>query len=123
VPIRVPSFLVGLFCGGFIVASLWAVSVWWQPQRSPEDSVVYDTCLATQNGNTVACDAYMRVYKRAKENDDALEKKLKEGGAKMLAAGRSKRDVVEWASGMGGVGRQLSDAAGISLKELQDGKY
>jgi hypothetical protein len=65
----------------------------------------------------------MRVYKRAKEKDDALENTLKEGSAKMLAAGRSKRDVVEWAARMGGVGHQLSDAAGISLKELQDGKY
>jgi uncharacterized protein len=50
-------------------------------------------------------------------------RKLASGGAKMLAAGHSKREVVDWASGMGGVGRQLSDAAGLSLRELQEGKY
>ena len=92
-------------------------------QLPAEDAAMYDACLAGQNGNMVACDAYMRVYKRAKSQDDALEKTLKEGGAKMLAAGYSKREVVDWASGMGGVGRQLSDAAGISLRELQEGKY
>jgi hypothetical protein len=122
-PIRVQGFLIGLFCGGFIVASVWAASAWWQPQRSPEDAALYDTCLAAQSGNTVACDAWMRVYKHVKAQDSALEKTLKEGGAKMLAAGHSKREVVDWASRMGGVGHQLSDAAGISLKELQDGKY
>jgi hypothetical protein len=41
----------------------------------------------------------------------------------MLASGASKREVVEWASKMGGVGHQLSDAAGITLNELQGGKY
>lgn len=119
----VRPFLIGLFCGGFIIASVWAVSVWWQPRHAPDAAALYDACLATKNGNTVACDAYMRVYERAKDQDDALEKTLKEGGAKMLAAGHSKREVVDWARGMGGVGHQLSDAAGISLKELQDGKY
>lgn len=52
-----------------------------------------------------------------------MEKKLNEGGAKMRAAGASKREVVEWAIGMGGVGHQISDAAGITLQELQSGKY
>jgi len=115
--------LIGLFCGGIVVASVWAVFAWWKPQQSPEDAVLYDTCLAGKGGNTVACDAWMRVYKRVKAQDDALEKTLREGGAKMLAAGHSKREVVDWASGMGGVGRQLSDAAGLSLRELQEGKY
>jgi len=122
-PIGVRGFLIGMFCGGFVVASVWAIPAWWKPQRSPEDAVLYDTCLATQNGNTVACDAYMRVYKRVKDQSDVLEKALKEGGARMLAAGHSRREVVDWARGMGGVGHQLSDAAGISLQELQDGKY
>ena len=53
----------------------------------------------------------------------ALEKMLKEDGAKLLAAGFSKREVVEWTREKGGVGRQLSDAARISLKDLQDDKY
>ncbi len=119
------GFVAGLLSGGILIAVVWAGSVWWKSsvEHSPEDAAMYDACLAGQNGNTVACDAYMRMYKRVKAKDDALEKTFKEGGAKMLAAGRSKREVVEWASGMGGVGRQLSDAAGISLRELQEGKY
>jgi hypothetical protein len=36
---------------------------------------------------------------------------------------RSKRDVVKWAAEMGGIGSQLSNAASISLKELQSDKY
>jgi hypothetical protein len=126
------SFATGLLCGGLLIAAAWAGSVWWKSHGeindwvdvppSPEDAALYDACLAGR-GNTIACDAWMRVYKRMKAQDDALEKILKEGGARMLTSGASKREVVDWARGMGGVGRQLSDAAGISLKDLQDGKY
>ena len=117
------GFVAGLFCGGVFVAAVWSVSAWWKPQRSPEDAAIYDQCLAGNGGNAVACDAFMRTYKRAKAESDALETKLNEGGAKMLASGASKREVVEWAGKMGGVGHQLSDAAGITLQELQSGKY
>jgi hypothetical protein len=41
----------------------------------------------------------------------------------MLAAGASKRDIVKWVIEMGGVGSQISDAAGITLQELQSDKY
>jgi hypothetical protein len=115
-------FLVGMLCGGAIVAVVWAVAVGWNV-RSEEDAALYDRCLAGNGGSTVACDAFMRTFKRAKANDDALEKILNEGGAKMLAAGASKRDVVKWAIERGGVGSQISNAAGISLKELQSGDY
>jgi hypothetical protein len=64
-----------------------------------------------------------RLYDLERAKAAALEKALKEGGAKMLAAGHTKREVVDWAASMGGVGSQLSDAAGISLRDLQDGKY
>jgi hypothetical protein len=64
-----------------------------------------------------------RLSAGVRAKDAALEKTLKEEGAKLLAAGYSKREVVDWARGMGGVGRQLSDAAGITLNELQSGKY
>jgi hypothetical protein len=117
------GFVAGALCGAILIAAVWAGSVWWRPQLSPEDATVYDTCLAAQNGNAVACDAYMRIYQRVKAKDDALKKTLKEGGAKMLTEGHSKSEVVDWARGMGGVGQQLSGAAGISLRDLQDGKY
>ncbi len=48
---------------------------------------------------------------------------MKKEAAKMLAAGVSKRDVVQWAMDRGFVGSQLSDAVGISLKDLQADKY
>ena len=41
----------------------------------------------------------------------------------MLASGRSKRDVVEWAQQNGLVGSEISDAAGIWLKDLQSNNY
>jgi hypothetical protein len=115
-------FAVGMLCGGIIIAVVWAASVWWNA-RFEQDAALYDACLAGNGGSTVACDAFMRTFKRAKVKDDALEKILNEGGAKMLAAGASKRDVVKWATEMGGVGSQISSAAGISLKELQSGNY
>jgi hypothetical protein len=85
--------------------------------------MIYDACLAGNGGNETACDAYMRIIDRAKARDAKLETILNEGGAKMLASGASKRDVVDWARRMGGVGSQISNAAGISLRDLQSDKY
>ena len=103
---RKGAFVAGLLCGGVLVAAVWGGSVWWslRSELSPDDAALYDQCLTGRQGSTVACDAFMRTYKRAKAQDDAMEKKLNEGGAKMRAAGASKREVVEWAIGMGGVG-------------------
>ena len=56
---------------------------------------------------------------RAAENVTAM----KEEAAKLLAAGFSKREVVQWEMKRGFVGSQLSDAVGISLQDLQAGKY
>lgn len=117
------GFFVGLFCGAIAVASVWAAINWWKPQRSPADDALYDHCLAGNGGNAVACDAFMRVYARAKAKDAALEKILKEGSAKMVASGASKREIVEWAIKMGAVGSQISDAAGITLQDLQADRY
>jgi putative SOS response-associated peptidase YedK len=107
-----------------VIGGVWAgSSILWKTERSPEDAAMYDACLAGKDGNTVACEAYVRVFDRVRAKDAALEKVLNEGGAKMLASGASKRDVVNWARGMGGVGSQISDAAGITLRELQSDKY
>jgi hypothetical protein len=119
----VRGFFIGLFCGAIAVASIWAAAAWWKPQRSPEDLAMYDQCLAGNGGNEVACDAFLRVYAREKAKDAALEAALKQGSAKMFASGASKRDVVEWATKMGAVGSQISNAAGITLRELQTDKY
>jgi hypothetical protein len=73
-------FAVGMLCGGIIIAVAWGASVWWNT-RSEQDAALYDACLAN-GGSTVACDAFMRTFKRAKAKDDALEKTLNEGGAK-----------------------------------------
>jgi hypothetical protein len=114
------GFLAGLLCGGTLIATVWAGSVWWKfpAARSHEDAAIYDECLVAQAGNVVACDALMRMVDRVN-----LEKMLKEKGAQLLAAGFSKREVVDWAKEQGGVGRQLSDAVGMFLRELQEGKY
>jgi hypothetical protein len=61
----------------------------------------------------------MRIIAR----EEAAETAMKKEAATLLAAGFSKREVVKWAIERGFVGSQLSDAVGISLRELQEGKY
>jgi hypothetical protein len=70
------TFVAGLLCGGMIVGLVWSVSVWKTrdanlpsveelfPMRSPSEEAIYDHCLVAQNGNTVACDAVMRIVRR-----------------------------------------------------------
>ena len=72
------GFVAGMLCGGVLVVIVWGASIWWtsRVERSPADAAVYDVCLATQQGNTVACDAFMRTYKRERAKDDVLEKIL-----------------------------------------------
>lgn len=95
-------FYAGLFCGAVLICVVaWGVAGWW-------------TASFAQSSGT---------FNRDKAKVVALEKKLKEGAAKMFAAGASKRDVVKWATEMGGVGSQISDAAGISLTDLQQDNY
>jgi hypothetical protein len=67
----------------------------------------------------VACDAMMRLVERSRIASAAM----KQQAAKMLAAGFSKREVVKWASEQGFVGSDLSDAVGISLRDLQTDNY
>ena len=112
-------FLTGALCGTVFVSALWTASVWWKPRRSAHDEAAYDQCLAAQQGNTIACDAFLRLLQRENEREEVLKKEA----ARLLAAGFSKREVVEWAGKNGFVGKQLSDAVGISLQELQQNKY
>jgi hypothetical protein len=58
-------FITGLLCGGILIAIVWGTSAWWNghPNLSPQDAALYDRCLVGQGGNTVACDALMRVLK------------------------------------------------------------
>jgi hypothetical protein len=114
-------FMIGMLCGGALIAIVWGGSAWWNasPNLSSQNAAIYDNCLLAQGGNTISCDAFMRMVERSRIKSEFL----KTEGAKMRADGVSKRDVVTWAIGMGGVGSQLSDAAGISLTELQSDKY
>jgi len=117
------GFVTGVLCGGMIVTVIWGFTTWWKPERSPEDAAIYDYCLAGNGGNAVACDAFLRNLDRSRIKDAALRKVLNEGSAKMFASGASKRAVVQWAISMGAVGSQISDAAGITVQELQSDKY
>jgi hypothetical protein len=45
---------------------IWAASGWFRPERTPAEAAFYDHRLAAQAGNTVACDAVMRIYNRKK---------------------------------------------------------
>jgi hypothetical protein len=113
-------FVPGTLCGIVFMTAVWVGSNWWKfgPQRSAEDSAIYDHCLP-QHGNIVACDAMMRLIERERTAEAAM----KAQAATLLAAGFSKREVVKWAIDKGFVGSQISDAVGISLQDLQAVKY
>ena len=72
------SFISGLCCGAVLVGVVWAATSLWLQQTKPALSAygqkMYDQCLMTQNGNTVACDAYMRVMIRAQEEAAAKKR-------------------------------------------------
>jgi hypothetical protein len=111
------GFLAGVLCGALLIGVGVGAFVWWKSYdaRSAEDEVTYDACLM-KRGNTVACDALMRELDRERTAETAIKKEA----AKMLASGVSKLDVVLWARGRGVFESQLSDALGISQKELLD---
>jgi hypothetical protein len=113
------TFLTGVACGATVIGAVGAIWLSWKSQRSPEEAAIYDTCLAEKAGNTIACDALLRTFQRNKSAESAM----KGEAARMLAAGFSKREVVQWATERGFAGKQLSDAVGISLRDLQDDKY
>jgi hypothetical protein len=59
-------FFVGLLCGGIIIGIVWVASVWMTSAGglTPSEATFYDHCLVAHDGNTVACDAVMRIYRR-----------------------------------------------------------
>ncbi len=66
---RLRFFLLGVLCGfigmpiiGTLIA-LWATPL---PSRSPEDRMVYDSCLA-QGRTVTACEAVLRLYALARQ--------------------------------------------------------
>ena len=87
----VRGFVPGLLCGAILVAAVWAGSIWWKSRtdRSPSDAAIYDRCLVGNDGNTAACNAFMRMLDR----DRAKGVYPKAEGARLLGAGFSKREV------------------------------
>jgi hypothetical protein len=81
-------FLAGALCGIIFMAVVGAASIWWKPrsERSAEDNAIYDNCLMERSGNTVACDAMMRLLDRERAAENATA--MKEEAAKLLAAGK-----------------------------------
>jgi hypothetical protein len=63
---RVIYCMVGTIVALMVVG---AAAAWWKTRvvRSAEDDAIYDVCLIRHDGNTVVCDALMRVRKRAAE--------------------------------------------------------
>jgi hypothetical protein len=58
------AFVFGFLSGGTLIAMIWGASGWLHTGRTPAEAAFYDRCLVAQSGNTVACDALMRIYKR-----------------------------------------------------------
>lgn len=115
-----PGFLAGAFSaivavGIVMLAWFWSHSM---PARSAEDQGIYDNCLLSRNGNTVACDALMRLLARERTAEAAMLHQA----AKLRAAGFSGCQIERWAASAGFVGSQLSEASGIPLNELQAGR-
>ena len=106
---------------GIVVVGLTVLGWFWShsmPARSPEDQAIYDDCLLSHDGNTVACDALMRLIARER----TAEASLLQAATKLRAAGFSGCEIERWAAKAGFVGSQLSEASGIPLDELQAGK-
>lgn len=125
--------LAGLLCGIIFMAVVGAAALWWKsrPKHSAEDDVIYDLCLATQSGNTVACDAQLRTIAHDRAVLQALEERhradvvaLKEDVNRLLAAGFSKCEITQWASdkrdfiGSRVNGDDLASAMGISFSDM-----
>jgi hypothetical protein len=121
-------FLAGMLCGTVLTVAVGAPLVWWKFTNTwwsyeevmrAQDDDTYDRCLIAQAGNKVACDALMRVLGRY----SAAEIAMKKEAARMLAAGHTKREVIEWGYKHGFSGQQMSEAVGISWRDLIDKKY
>jgi hypothetical protein len=127
------QFLAGFLCGAIFIAVGGAAALWWKSgaKRSAEDDVIYDRCLATQSGNTVACDAQLRVIVHDRAVLQALEERhvadlaaLKEDVNRLLAAGFSKCEITKWAKdkkdfiGSRVSGDDLASAMGISFGDM-----
>ena len=110
--------MTGVLCGIAFMAAIWAGSTWWKLGRSAEDGDTYDHCLVQQHGNTVACDAMMRIFERSRAAEA-----MQAQAATLLAAGFSKREVVKWARDQGFNNLEISAAVGISPQDLHAGKY
>jgi hypothetical protein len=113
-------FIMGALCGAALAVASGLALIWWRhPTRSVEDNAIYDQCLSSRNGNTVACDAMMRLL----EQERLASAALKYRAAQLLAAGFTKREVVKWALKEGFKGSDVADVVGISLEDLQQGKF
>jgi hypothetical protein len=117
--LRDMRFLAGMLCGVIVTTVAGTAWLQWKPQRSADDTAIYDICLMNRAGNTVVCDAEMRTIDRERIAEAEMKKRV----ATLLAAGFSKREVVEWALKSGFNGTQVSEAVGISWKDLIDNKY
>lgn len=110
-----PGFLTGAFCaivviGIAVLAWFWSHSM---PARSAQDQALYDYCLVQQAGNTVACDAWMRMVARGLAHERAFEAELYQRAAQLRAAGFSGCEIERWAaSNTEAVGSELSKASG-----------
>jgi hypothetical protein len=114
-----------LLAGSSIVIVGIAVVAWFwsHPARSTQNQALYDYCLVQQHGNTVTCDAWMRIVTRRIAHERVFEAALYRQAAQLHEAGFSGCEIELWAAkDTEAVGSELSTASGIPLSEIQAGK-
>jgi hypothetical protein len=59
-------FVTGLLCGCVLIGTVWGAWAWstQEAERTPWESAAYDYCLMEKDGNTVACEARLRILRR-----------------------------------------------------------
>ena len=82
--LSIRGFQAGAIAGATLIGIMWAGTVWWTAKsaRSPGDEVLYDSCLVSNKGNIIACDAVIVAVgaqpasRMLSQLDDALSKEL-----------------------------------------------
>jgi hypothetical protein len=115
------GLVAGALCVAVVVGGVAASLHWWElsSRRSVDEREPFRTFVECPVGNPAACDAAIREFERERERHAAVKAEV----AKMLAAGSTKREAVNYAMKHGLFGYEAAEAVGISPEDLRDDKF